>query len=50
MVENRPLYSMYRAAAHLGKNVGLGYGKGTDGRWTVSQNHILIILLACPLA
>ena len=24
MVENRPLYPMYRAAAQLGKNVGLG--------------------------
>lgn len=31
MVENRPLYPMYRAAAQLGKNVGLGdAGVGGD--------------------
>ena len=31
MVENRPLYPMYRAAAQLGKNVGLGdAGRGGD--------------------
>ena len=28
MVENRPLYPMYRAAAQLGKNVGLGDAGG----------------------
>ena len=30
MVENRPLYPMYRAAAQLGKNVGLGDAGGGD--------------------